>query len=342
MTDQNSTGREIKDRIEIATLYCNGDVELAKEVVKGNHKDVITLKARFTDEKELYGLYIVFIARELRELAGIISLGSNSPSIYNHKPFDPWKTFEDIIERELNAEPNQQMSHSLKNALITKLSNGDEISSIINFINSDDFISLSDYFRHLLEESLNVKPIANQMELENTSSVEFYRNSKSRLPIQSEEGQEEEEEDLKFSKSNDPYAGNIVLQGKVILSPAKGKYVKQLVQGDNIKVLITEKTRKAINIASKLNAYTDGEMIPVIAEIDSYKYVDGFHEVYASIAPYILVKIIEEENVRVSTVSSAYDEARLKRSKLSSIILLSVIIVALLVIILVILNSNPD
>ncbi|HEO65728.1 MAG TPA: hypothetical protein ENI73_07645 [Spirochaetes bacterium] len=341
MTEQNSTGREIKDRIEIATLYCNGDIELAKEVVKGNHKDVITLKARFTDENELYGLYIVFIARELRELAGIISLGSNSPSIYNHKPFDPWKTFEDTIERELNAEPNQQVSHLLKNALITKLSDDNEISSIINFINGDDFTSLSDYFRHLLEESLNVKPIANQMELENTSSVEFYRNSKSRLPIKSEEVQEDEE-DLKFSKPNDPYAGNIILQGKVILSPTKGKYIKQLVQGDNIKILITEKTRKAINIASKLNAYTDGEMIPIIAEIDSYKYVDGFHEVYDSIAPYILVKIIEEENVRISTVTSAYDEAKLKRSKLGSIILLSVIIVALIVIILVILNSNPD
>ncbi len=342
MTDQNSTGREIKDRIEIATLYCNGDIELAKEVVKGNHQDIIALKARYTDENELYGLYIVFIARELRELAGVIIIGSSSPSIYGHKPFEPWKSFEDIIERELSAETNPQRSHSLKDALTAKLSHDDEISSVINLVNGGDFTSLSDYFRHLLEESLGVQPIANQMELENTSSVEYYRNSKSRLPLKSEESEEEEEEDLKFSKSNDPYAGNVVLQGKVILSPAKGKYIKQLLQGDNIKVLITEKTKKAINIASKLNAYTDGEMIPLIAEIDSYKYVDGFHEVYASIAPYILVKIIEEENVRVSTVVSAYDESKSKRSKLNSMILLFVIIVALLVIILLIVDVNPE
>ncbi|MDH5681857.1 MAG: hypothetical protein OEZ36_09730, partial [Spirochaetota bacterium] len=166
-----------------------------------------------------------------------------------------------------------------------------------------------------------INDVSVQLEIEKANSVEFEQMSKAQIPWGSEPSEPEETP----TQSEDPYAGNVILKGKVVLSPVRGKDINTLAKGDNIKVLIDEKTQKAINIASKLEAYQDGQMKSIVAEVESYQKQGDDHLIYASIAPYILVKILEEENVKVSSVSSAMAAAEENISKTGKLVILALV-----------------
>ncbi|MDH4130149.1 MAG: hypothetical protein OEV44_15450, partial [Spirochaetota bacterium] len=98
------------------------------------------------------------------------------------------------------------------------------------------------------------------------------------------------------------------------------------------------KTRKAINIATKLEAYKDNEMQPIVSEVESYKRTENGHEIYTILAPYILLKINEEEDIKVATVNSLSDVLDEKRSKRGLIIGLAIFLIVLIVIIAILSN----
>lgn len=329
-----NVGKEIKKKIDAALNYTNGNLEVAKKIVAGQYQDLIALKARFKDDSDnFFGLYVLYFSKEIHELVGIQTCVSTSPSIYNHKPFEPWASYENTIAKELNLEHDKNRTDKLYNLLMDNLNN-EQVVQIVHFVNGSNFQGLDEIFQGFLKAALESDSITNQIEVEKTNSADFDIKSSFKLNIFKSDA---EEEDITFtSPSSDPFAGNVVLSANPVLSPQKGKLISQLEEGDNIKVIISEKTKKAINIATKLDVYSEeGEMQPIIAEVERYNKVGDFHEIHASIAPYILVKLSEETNVKVSVVESAFEDVSSKKSKKNAIIALGAIFVIVLIIIII-------
>ncbi len=320
--------QNLSDNINIAMKYTNGDVELAKNVVRGNFQDILVVKSRFKGtENSNFGNIIIFLATQLNEIVGLNVCTGNSASIYNNKPFDPWKSFEEDLTTNFNSEPDQKSSKQLKEIILSSI----ESSSNTNFIEvsqKSDYDTVTTFLQNIISENLHDNILC-QVEFEKTNSIIFESTCKSKIITESNDEEVQSGTEEKYIQSSNPFAGNVILIGKAVLSPVRGKDINSIQLGDNIKVLIQEKTQKAINIATKLNAYENGEMKSIIAEVESYKKNGSTHEIYASIAPYILVKITEEEDVKVSYVTSVYEEEREKYNNKNYIIGLAIIIVVL-------------
>lgn len=329
-----------KDKIDIALNYTNGNEDLAKEVVGGNLKDVIAIKARFkTASEDQFGLFVVYLSNQLNKLIGTIACLSSSPSIFNNKPFEPWKSFEQTIDKQFEVEPRDS-STEFENHFINSI---DEKSAqtLIENVKKDKYEDLNNFFQSKIGNHINNNTVYVQLETEQTTSVEIEIQSNCIKLI----AQKDQEEDLTDGEQvvasvDNRFAGNVILQGKVVLSPVRGQFIFQLREGENIKVLITEKSKKAVNIATKLDAYKNDEMQALVAKVESYKRLPEGHELYASIAPYILVKILESEDVKVATVNKIEDTYSDKISKKNVIIILTSVLILLILVIIFFLNLN--
>ena len=93
--------------------------------------------------------------------------------------------------------------------------------------------------------------------------------------------------------------GNRLIGCKLVLSPVRGKYVSQLVPEDVVKVRINDPSPASIKIAEKLGVYFEGRMKPIECQIHSVIKIDEGNVIYVNIAPNLVGKILEEEEVRV-------------------------------------------
>ncbi len=94
-----------------------------------------------------------------------------------------------------------------------------------------------------------------------------------------------------------------VIPGSVIVSPVKGKYINDIKAGEKITVMLSGKDPVSDKIARMFNAITsDGQYLPVKARIkEKVPLSTGGFAIYALVAKNVLVKIIEEENVKIET-----------------------------------------
>ncbi len=342
MSDNANGQRSFKAKLDIALKYANNDEELAKKIVSGTYQDVTVVKSRFKDKDEtLFGLFIIYLSNEFNSLIGAITLAGSSAAIYNHKPFEPWITFEETILRDIEAEPDSIKSDTMLSQFESQFDSNIS-NNIIQMVKNDQYGELNNFFQQLISDTLTIDGISIQLETERITSVDFEISSRAKLNFEVETQEQEQEQEPEQEKTvtiDNEFSGNVILAGKAILSPVKGKFLNQLVKMDYVKVIITEKSEKAINIASKLNVYEEKEMRPIAGQVEAIKKVGNGTEIYISIAPYILVRVFEEENVKVAIVASLIEEEDDKLSKKNIIIVLTVLLAILIIFVLIVLNS---
>ena len=140
------------------------------------------------------------------------------------------------------------------------------------------------------------------MELYSTSSTKI-----SAIEAQKRKEEEEKKKQARISIDDEnPLADRdvkLLLQGNVILSPIKGKDIGSVTVGDRIRISITDRNPKAVQVAKAFNAYKDdGTLLPVSGRIVYIKHMaPNGYKIYAIVAKGIYIKIDEEEdNIKIA------------------------------------------
>jgi len=305
--------------INTALKYTRGDVEKAKQMVNGQLNDVIITKGRFSVGGHTYGVFLIFFNIENNYIMNLNSLISDTRSIHDKVSInDGWKffysKFKDFVSNEVKSGPKGGGSYEFTRHLIESLGGYD----VFGYIVENNIEIVTDILREIIEKYYNRDETQCQLDFEKTSSLQL---ELSGIPVEEpsitkekpgDETDPSEEERLiaRIEKEADH-----VVDGRVIVSPVKGKYINDILTGDKMKVLLTnENDNIAVKVATAQKAITpDGEMLPVKARVKAkIPLREGGFMIYGVVAKNILVRIVEEENVKIEMETTQAAEVKVE------------------------------
>ena len=300
----DSLGEKTKN-INIALKYTNGDMEKARKMVNGQLNDVVIAKGRFSVANHTYGIFLFFYNKENRYIMNINSLLTKTKALHEKVSInDNWKffygKFKDFINLESPPENNSVSSYDFTRHLIDSLKGYE----IFDYIAESNVELSTDALTEIISKLFNRDEVHCRLDFEQTSSLALelsgipVEEPPSSLDQTETPGQTGEEKLMAKIESEAAH----VIDGRVIVAPVKGKYIKDIEPGDKIKVLFTnEDDSIAVKVATAQKAITpDGEMLPVKARIKAkIPLKEGGFMLYGVVAKNILARIVEEENVKI-------------------------------------------
>ncbi len=162
------------DKLKMAETFCDGDVEMARKILKGEVNDVIVLKGRFKDEDdEVYGLFMTFLGKLNKRVVVSYAVVSGVASLYLHKPFTDWKMFYDKLQKELtNPDVDKELSETFVGVL-QKLEQLNFFPSIFDWVEENDIQNMTDKFRVVTSKVIN-KNVNLVIDYEYITSITLY------------------------------------------------------------------------------------------------------------------------------------------------------------------------
>lgn len=281
--------------INRALQYTNGNLEKAQQMVAGIFQDVAVIKGKFKASK--VGAFYVFLNIESNYIININAIVTTYTDIYNKiRIFDRWKQFYAMFG-DIAAELGASGGESSKFA--NHLADAIEGYDIYEPVKTGNMQLVSELFEEIIGKYFSMNADC-QIEIDKTTSLELENED---IPMELIDKQADEailtpdEMKMREIESQVEY----IIPGSVIVSPVKGKYINDIKQGEKISVMLTGKDPVSDRIARMFNAITsDGEYLPVSARIkEKFPLSSGGYAIYALVAKNVMVKIIEEENVKI-------------------------------------------
>ncbi len=298
MTEQFDSLGEKTKQVDIAMKYTRGDIIKAKDMVSGQYLDIMVVKGKFHVEKKgLSGVFLAYFNYMQEYIANVTCIISSKATLFEKtRIFDDWKS----MSRDLQAfkessdiVDSQNFTYFLIDSFV-----GYDVFPDVKERNLDD---LTKTVTEIIGKSFNADSVKCQIELESTSSLAMdLAGVKIDVPGSEGQGTVEvvaEDDRLRIIESEAKY----IVDGTAVLSPVKGKNVSDLISGDKIRVILTGKDMVSEKILRLLNAYdAEGARLPITGRIKAKVPLDknGFI-LYALVAKGVLVKILEEENVKL-------------------------------------------
>jgi len=316
MSDDQSKYDSLSEKsklMDIALKYTNSDMEKAKLMVSGIYNDVVAIKGKFAfEEKSIYGVFYIFLNSAKKQIININALVL--PTNYTYVKaniFATWKTFYSDFEDFIQSEGSKAIqTFEFANHLAYNLEERNFSSKIT------DLDAVTSVIKDIVMKYFNDEEVECQVAMDNISSLILelegipfelagVKNEPSGIEDVLDDVDKLYEEKISLIEKQADY----VIPGRVIISPIKGKYINDIKIGDKIKALFTGDDNRTIGIAKKLNAVSDEmELLPITARVKEKISIpnDGFI-IYGIIAQNVLVKIVEEENIKIETIAPQRD-----------------------------------
>lgn len=305
MSQQFNSLNEKTKMIDVALKYTKGDMAKAKAMASGQYQDIVAIKGKFFfQESNQSGMFLSFFNIFDEFIAYTNSSLSENESIYkNVRIFDDWKTlFEDLLAYK--QAPDNLDASSLSDFLLDSFISHDVFPAVQDG-NLDD---LSRVVSDSLKTFFNNELVQSQIELESTNSLSLELGGITFAVPGASEEQEEKEQPEKVDLSEEDETikrieseANYIVDGKIIVSPVKGKYVNDISAGEKIMVLLTGKDPLTNKILSVLDGYSpEGEIKAIKGRLkEKVPLEKSGYILYALVAKGVLAKIVEEENVKI-------------------------------------------
>ena len=330
--------------LNIALKYTDSDMERAKLMIAGQYNDVKVIKGKFSIEQEsIFGLMIIFINIPNRYIMHFNSfIQPNESIVAKASIFDSWKAFNSdltnfIKVEENNAIPTIDFSKQIPVSL--------ENSNFYSELETDNLENLTKIFKDSVNKFYRTNSADCKINIDNTNSLTMeLSNIRIETPKKSTgpESNAEYAEKIAAIESKAAY----VLNGRIIISPIKGKHISEIKIGEKIKILLTSNDSRNKQVAKSLKALSeDNEILPISMRItEKFPMEKKGYYIYGLIAKNVLVKIIEEEDVKIETdtiqkvTKSVKDEKNKPDSKtlIYIILLIGLLFIILLLIIIII------
>jgi hypothetical protein len=307
---------EEKRLIEKAKMYTGGDEKKAREMVYGTLQDIFVLKIMFkSDEQRVYGLIEIFVNNERKALHNYFTVATKTTQIIDNANSISWSdALKSLIVAIYSKENDMNTTSKIKNAIERELT-PTLVATLCEKMFSNDRMSINAQFEKMVSFALRAHDTSMEFTLEKSSSLVVDQTISEGKYLVDQMNKEEQEKNAmeKAAKEAESPAdtavsrldkqvideGNRLIGCKLVLSPVKGKYVSQLVPEDVVKVRINDPSPASVKIAEKLGVYFEGRMKPIECKIHSVIKVDAGNVIYVNIAPNLVGKILEEEEVRV-------------------------------------------
>jgi hypothetical protein len=325
--------------MNLALKYTDGDMERAKFMVSGQYNDVKIIKGKFNiKQSNIFGLLILFVNIPNRYIMHLDTfVQSNENTIAKASIFDSWKAFYTDIANFVKIEQDVIPSYEFAQHVVYSLDN----SNIYSEIESDNLQNLTGIFVDLINKFYQNTYTDCKLNIDNTNSLTMeLANISIEEPIKTTDKELEKldgdhSEKIAAIESKADY----VLNGRIIISPIKGKHISDIKVGEKIKILLTSSESINKQIAKSLKALSeDNEILPISMRItEKFPMEKKGYYIYGLIAKNVLVRIIEEEDVKIETDTVQKILKSAKREKSNSdnrTIIYIVLLIGLLFIIL--------
>ncbi len=301
-TDQQEAFTEKTKLLNTALKYTNGDMERAKFMVSGQYNDVKIIKGKFDiEEINIYGMMLIFVNIPNKYIMHMDILIMQIDNIISKASiFDSWKTFySDLLDFMAKEEDKNVPSHTLIKHLTASLENYDIYSNL----ESDNLEGLTGIISDIIRKFYSIGRINCQLNTDNSNSLAL---DLAKIPIEEQKKtQDKESEQLEVEHlikiEEIESKADFVLNGRIIISPIKGKHISDVKVGEKIKVILTGKEPINKEIAKKLNVLSDDdEILPInMRIIEKFPIGKKGYYIYGLIAKNVLVRIIEEEDIKI-------------------------------------------
>ena len=347
-TSQYDSFSEKSKLIDIALKYTNGDMEKAKLMTSGMYNDVEVIKGKFAiNRQNIYGIFFIFINIPNKYIMNINVLLLSNNNIYSKSNiFDNWKSFYiDFREYARREDENAINSHDFTNHLIHSLKGYNAFVDI----EEENLENLTEIIKEIISKYYKLEEIDCQIALEKSNSLNLELKG---IPVELPSGMEDIKELEDIVTKEDKRISEIeaqadyIIEGRVIISPIKGRYIYDLKIGEKIKILLANHDEKSKSIAKRLNALSeDEEILPINARVkEKIPLESGGFLIYGLIAKNVLVKIIEEENIKIevdshqlsSTTSKTADSKVAKIDSTGRLLIYLILLIGLILSILLI------
>lgn len=292
--------------IDTALKYTDGDIERAKLMVSGQFNDARIIKGKFEIvKKRIFGIFYIFINTSKTYIMNINAfILSDDNNISKVSIFDGWKTFyadfdELIRKRGEDALPSVDFVKHMSNSI-----NNFNLYTIVENHNLD---SLTETMIEIINKFYTTTGTHCQVDVDVSNSLTIDMSGvpleiAGQLPdddIQNIDGAASK----KISEIESKF--DYVINGRVIISPIKGKFIRDIKIGEKIKVILTGNDNVTRKVAKTFNAITqDEEILPVNVRVtEKFPMEKSGYYIYGLVAKNVLVRIIEEENVKIETDS---------------------------------------
>ena len=290
--------------MSLALKYTNGDMERAKLMVSGQYDDVKIIKVKFDiKDKEIFGLMVVFINVPNRYIMRIDSfIQANENVIGKASIFDSWKAFYSDLKNFAKIEENNALpSYEFINYVANSLDSGGDVYSEVE---NDNLENLTRNIINIIKKFYSTTETNCKISLDNTNSLTM---ELANIPIEDNKNNDKYSDQLDGEYTDKITAleakAEYVLNGRIIISPIKGKHISEIKIGEKIKILLTSNESINKQVAKSLKALTeDNEILPISMRVtEKFPMEKRGYYIYGLIAKNVLVRIIEEEDVKIET-----------------------------------------
>lgn len=289
--------------IEKALKYTKGNLEKAKQMISGQNNDVMVIKGRFAiDISQIFGIFIIFVNTVNKSIMNLSTFLIGIRNVHDKaRIFDNWKNYYSEFNLFVANEGDSAIdSYEFKNMLSESLAGYDVYSKL----SEENFEMITKDIREIIGKFYSIDKVQCQIEIDETSSLAVDLEGVPLLIDGVAEGElddtgEESEEDALISKTEGE--AEYIVGGKIIVSPVKGKYINDIEPGESIRVLLTKKDSVSMSVAKTLNAINEkGDFKSIRARVkEKIPMEEGGFIIYGVVAKNVLVKIVEEENVKI-------------------------------------------
>ncbi|MFH0977278.1 MAG: hypothetical protein V1874_15975 [Spirochaetota bacterium] len=316
-------------------------------MVSGLYNDVKIIKGKFDLSSKTNGIFIIFLNLPNNYVMHINSIiFQNENSLLKASIFDSWKTFwSDLIGFEEKDGDNLVSSIEFIKYVTGAFDNDD----IYSHLGSDNLEKLTEMINGIIAKFYLDSRVNCKLSIDSSNSLTLVQAD---IPLE-EPGNADNKDnidklDTELSKKIAEIESKAehVLNGRIIISPIKGKHISDVKIGEKIKILLTGNDKINKQVAKSLKALSEeNEILPINMRItEKFPMEKKGYYIYGLIAKNILVRIIEEEDVKIETDTIQKIAKSAKTEKTNSdnktilyIVLLTGILLIILILIFIIL-----
>ncbi len=306
-TSLSESFNEKSKQIDQALKYTDGNMEKAKLMVAGQFNDVVVIKGKFySDRAKTYGIFYIF-ANKIKKI--VLNLNAllfpNNTIVAKARIFNNWRTyyaeFGDYVSKEgANVLPSYDFIRHLSESL-----HNYDIYVDIEYNNLE---ILTDKLTDIIKKFYSAPDVLCQIEFEITNSLVLETvNIPMEIPGMNDGEGPDDVESAEAKRMAEIESGaEYIIEGRVIISPIRGIDIKEVKSGDKIKVVLTGHDERTTLLSKKLGAVSEeGEKLPVAVRVkDKITLNKGGYFIYGLAAKNVLIRVYEEENVKIEPGSA--------------------------------------
>jgi hypothetical protein len=302
---------QTSELMEAALKCAGGDMGKARAMADGTYFDNVVIKGTYLLQDFGHsGIFIIFFNIEDDYIPFLDAVTIKSSIVYEQ--FDTSGSWKAIV-REINtlkqAKDQVEAPSRLENVMR-------EILSMDVFVNvkTGDIDHLEGFVEQLLRRVLGNQSISCKLNMEKISSLTMFQEG---IPFEKPPVMDFMTEQIKSETVNHPELerqmlnvekeADFIIEGSVILSPVKGKFLSDVTPGDKIMVALIGKDKVSRKVLASLKAVDDeGRMFPIPGSVvEKFTLASrGMTILYVLVAKGVMVKLIEEGDLKVAMIDT--------------------------------------